>query len=396
MSIEKTAMRACAICDSTDSTMIHRQEFLFPGQARPVHYEVRACNACGFVYADNIPEQATLNDFYQAAEHHLHAAMVPERLRFIHADFFDFVRSHAPLSLTSNILDVGCGMGHFLNHFKLAGFERLRGIEPSPAAVRLARELYDIEVVSTTVDGYRASEVYDLVSLCGVLEHIADLNAAMIRLSGLVGDKGTLFFAVPDAGTFGDAPPHEPFLEFALEHINFFTRTTLDNLLRRHGFEPIHCETHWNDFYCNNYILGLYSRTTDALEPSSSADSDGRPSVERYVVLSRQRLEEAVARIAPLVASREPVVIWGAGSLTARLMCTTPLRQANIVAVIDRNPQLHGKRLGEVTIQPPADIAAYPDATVFIASTSYGREISEQLVSEYHWTGKTVILPAGA
>lgn len=385
-------MRSCAICSDSRHTPIHRQEFLFPGQDASVHYDVVACDACGFVYADNIPDQSFLNDFYQSAEHHLHAAKIPDGLRVIHADFFDFVRRNAPLSPESEILDVGCGMGHFLNHFKTAGFAHLRGIEPSPASVRLARELYDIEVVSGTIDNYQANETYDLISLSGVLEHIADLDAAIERLSALLADKGSLFFAVPDAGTFGDAPPHEPFLEFALEHINFFTRATLDELLRRHGFEPIHCETHWNDFYRNDYILGLYRRAETA-SVAPVPDALGRASVEHYVELSRQRLAETVARIEPLVASQAPVVIWGAGSLTTRLMCTTPLRQANLVAVIDRNPQLQGKPLGGIVIRPPADIGAFPDATVFIASTSYAREIAEQLVSEYHWTGKTVSLP---
>lgn len=389
-------MRACSICGEAKQTLIHRQEFLFPDQTDSSHYDVVACDRCGFVYASDIPEQAALNDFYQAAEHHLHAAKIPDGLRVIHADFFDFVRHHAPLSPVSNILDVGCGMGHFLSHFKRAGFDRLRGIEPSPAAVRLASTLYGIEVVSTTIDDYPATEAYDLVSMCGVLEHIADLDSAMGRLSRLTNDKGCLFFAVPDAATFGDAPPHEPFLEFALEHINFFTRATLDDLLLRHGFEPLHCETHWNDFYRNHYLLGLYRRVSGTANPSNAPDKSGRLSVERYVTLSHQRLEETVARIAPLVESQEPVVIWGAGSLTARLMCTTPLRQANIVAVIDRNPQLQGKRLGNVVIQSPETIAAYPDATVFIASTSYGAEISGQLLTQFHWTGKTVTLPTSA
>lgn len=387
-------MRPCAICGEEHQTLIHRQAFLFAGQADSVHYDVVACGACGFVYAADIPEQAALNDFYQAAEHHLHASNVPEGLKVIHADFFDFVRRNTQLSPQSEILDIGCGMGHFLNHFKAAGFGRLRGLEPSPASVRLARELYDIEVVVATIDDYRTSEARDLITMCGVLEHIADLETALEKITALLAPSGTLFLAVPDAGTFGDAPPHEPFLEFALEHINFFTRASLDDLMARHGFETIHCESHWNDFYRNHYILGLYRRSTQPASHSpGTPDAAGKASVERYVALSQQRLADTVARIAPLVENHVPVVVWGAGSLTARLMCTTPLRQANIVAVIDRNPQLQGKNLGGINIHPPADIANYPAATVFIASTSYAAEIADQLLTEYRWTGNIVSLP---
>lgn len=388
-------MRACAICGSCQQETIHQQKFLFPERTEPVHYDVVACKACGFVYADNIPEQATLNSFYQAAEHHLHATEVPEGLRAIHADFFDFVRRHVGLSSASRILDVGSGMGHFLNHFKTAGLGQLCGIEPSPAAARLARDLYDIEVVPATIHDYRTTQGCDLLTLCGVLEHIADLDAAMARIRTLLDEQGHLFIAVPDAGTFGDAPPREPFLEFALEHINFFTQATLDDLLRRHGFEPVCRETHGNNFYHNHTLLGLY-RPMASMQPVATISPDpvGRKSIERYVALSRQRLAETAARIALLVESQEPVLVWGAGSLTARLMCTTQLRQANIVAVIDRNPQLQGKSLGGVLIRPPADIAAFHGATVFIASTSYADEIADRLLNEYRWPGKMVFLPA--
>ena len=390
-------MRSCAICAEEGHTLIHRQEFLFPGQESEAHYDVVACEACGFVFASDIPEQASLNDFYQAAEHHLHATHLPDGLRDIHADFFDFIQQHAPSSAGTRVVDIGCGMGHFLNHFKTAGFHQLLGIEPSPAAARLARALYGIEVVPDTIDNYQTDETYDLVTLCGVLEHIADLDTAIGKIAALLGPGGTLFVAVPDATTFGQAPPHEPFLEFALEHINFFSQASLDHLLDRNGLQRVHCETHWNGLYRNHYILALYRRAT---EPSSSSfferDSTCAESVERYVLLSGQRLAETINMIKPLVESQEPLVIWGAGSLTARLMCTTPLRQANITGIIDRNAQLQGKHLGGIPISSPSSITGHAGATVFIASTSYAKEISDELSTEHAWVGRIISLSASA
>ena len=388
-------LRSCAICGEERHRLIHRQEFLFPGQETEAHYDVVACEMCGFVFASDIPEQASLNDFYQAAEHHLHATHLPDGLRAIHADFFDFIQRYAPSSADTRIMDIGCGMGHFLNHFKAAGFHRLLGVEPSPAAARLALALYGIDVVPDTIDNYLTDETYDLLTLCGVLEHIADLDTAMGKIAALLDPDGTLLIAVPDAAMFGHEPPHEPFLEFALEHINFFSQDSLDHLLMRHGLQRVHCETHWNEFYRNHYILGLYRRAT---EPSSTRhyerDSTCADSVELYVAMSRQRLAETIDLIEPLIESQQPLVIWGAGSLTARLMCTTPLRQANIATIIDRNMQLQGKRLGGIPICPPSSITRHEGAAVFIASTSYAKEISDELSTEDGWTGRIITLPA--
>ncbi len=381
------------MCDG-DQDFIHRQRFLFPGLDEPVHYDVVACQTCGFCYASDIPDQSALNQFYQAAEHHLHAELPPGLAR-IHGNFFQFVHRHASLASDARILDIGSGMGHFLHHFQKVGFKDLQGIEPSPAAAELARRTYGLNVHSASVDTFVASERFDLVSLCGVLEHIADLRRSMERISALLRDDGYLFIAVPDASSFGQAVPAEPFLEFALEHINFFSATSLDNLLRACGFEKVAVVSQHNDFYDNNYLLALYRRVAERSSAIVS-DSEAAPSLRAYVDLSRQGLQPLEAVATQLVASQEPLLIWGAGALTSRLLCDTCLGQANICGVIDRNRGLQGKKLLNTLITPPDSIGNHQGATVFIASTTYATEIRETVLRQYSWTGRIISLASGA
>ncbi|MHB0827796.1 class I SAM-dependent methyltransferase [Stutzerimonas nitrititolerans] len=387
-------MRICEICSGGDLDFIHRQHFLFPGQVAPAHYDVMACKGCGFVYASDIPDQSALNQFYQAVEHHLHAELPPGLAR-IHADFFQFVHHHASLSSDARILDIGSGMGHFLHHFQKAGFKDLQGMEPSLAAAELARKTYGLNIHSASMDTFTASKRFDLISLCGVLEHIADLRRSMERISALLRDDGYLFIAVPDASSFGRAVPAEPFLEFALEHINFFSATSLDNLLRACGFEKVIVASQHNDFYDNSYLLALYRRVA---EPSSAivSDSEAAPSLRAYVDLSRQGLQSVEAVAAQLVKSQEPLLLWGAGALTSRLLCDTSLGQANIRGVIDRNKGLQGKTLLNTLITPPDSIGHHQGATVFIASTTYAAEIRETLLRQHAWTGRIITLASGA
>lgn len=387
-------MRACEICGGAELETLHRQHFLFPGLAQPVHYDVVACRGCGFAYANDIPDQATLNQFYQGVEHHLHAEL-PVGLERIHADFFRFVREHTHLNTSDPVLDIGSGMGHFLRQFQRAGFQSLLGMEPSPAAAELGQRTYGLEIRGGTLDSFASDERFKLISLCGVLEHIADLRGSVAKISALLEDRGYLFLAVPDVLSFGAAPPTEPFLEFALEHINFFSPTSLDNLLLTAGFERVEVISQHNDFYDNHYLLALYRKSSAAVGHLRH-DAESAASLGRYVAFSRQALAPVEEQAAKLVASGEPLIIWGAGGLTSRLLCDTPLGKANICAIVDRNRALHGKPLLGVSIAAPDCVLEHPGATVFIASTTYAEEIRRSLLEHYRWQGNIISLAPGA
>ena len=386
--------RRCEACGGEDQEPIHRQHFLFPGLAQPVHYDVVACRGCGFAFASDIPDQSALDRFYRDSGHHLHAEL-PPGLQRIHAEFFRFVQQHAGLAPDAPIRDIGSGMGHFLSHFQAAGFRSLQGVEPSQAAVDLADRVYGLQVHASTIDSFAPSTPFALVTLCGVLEHIADLRHSIRKVSALLGDGGLVFLAVPDAPTFGRTAPTEPFLEFALEHINFFSATSLDNLMRAAGFEQVAVTSQHNDFYDNSYLLALY-RKTAGTRAGRVRDEATAPSLRAYVELSRQELRPVEALAAQLVASREPLLIWGAGGLTSRLLCDTCLGQANIIAIVDRNTDLHGRQLMGVPIEAPDSIRARPGMTVLIASTTYATEIRAMLKERYAWQGRIISLDPGA
>jgi len=141
------------------------------------------------------------------------------------------------------LFDVGSAMGHFLSHFKNSGIHQIIGLDPNPAARYLAAKHYGIDVRTGSIDHFEHEQVFSLITLCGVLEHLYDLHTTVSRIDALLETGGHVFIAVPDAGSFGQQPPTEPFLEFAAEHIDFFTRETLSELFRRHGFEMVACET---------------------------------------------------------------------------------------------------------------------------------------------------------
>lgn len=385
-------MRTCEICSSHEPRLLHRQTFLFPGTDRKSHYDVVACGRCGFVYADDIPSRAEQDAYYEDSGRHLHAAHLPAGLAEAHRAFFGFIRGQLPeLGRETSVLDVGSSMAHFLNLFKQDGFNDLLGLEPSAMASRLARESYGIEVLPTTLGEFRPGRRFGLVTLCGVLEHLVSLSEVVSDIGRLLDERGYLFVAVPDAGSFGEREPREPFLEFAMEHINFFTRRSLDNLFLSHGLRPVASTSQWNDFYANSYLLALYT-PEGASVAAPVHDTAGPDSVSRYIAMSNARLAGVSAKIDTLAETRAPVVVWGAGSLASRLCATTRLPDCNLLAFVDANPQLHGQSLLDRPIHPPDWIDRHREATIFVASYVYGEEIRRSLIERFHWQGPVVTL----
>lgn len=396
MMISPTPIRAteasiCRACLAADCRHLHRQYFVFPGIPDKLSYEILVCDRCGFVFADHIPSIAALEAHYQQAEHHLHPAL-PPGLSSIHRDFFDFIQQNATLPTSASVLDIGSGMGHFLNLFKAAGHDRIVGLEPSRRARQQAAERYGIEIVTETLGSFRPMQVFDLITLCGVFEHLPDIPAALTRLAEIVSADGLLFLAVPDAASFGASPSSEPFLEFALEHINFFTPATLANLLERHGFSSLAITSRANDFYHNSYLYGLF-RAGSSKPAALTHDGHGERSLITYIARSNVLLAKLSDRLEALVARRTPTIVWGAGALATRLCATTPIDRLHLLGMVDNNRQLHGKPILGVSIQPPEWLLTQDrTATVLVLSTTYGSEIAGILREQFFWQGEILRL----
>lgn len=388
-------MRQCQVCGSSSKEFIHRQAFARPQEDTQTHYDVVACKDCGFAFADDIPSQAAQDEYYAESAHHAHAQHLPAGLAKIHREFFDFIAASVPLNPgTTNVLDIGSSMGHFLNLFKQADFTDIQGLDPSPGVDKLAREAYGLQVTPVPLGDFAPSRSFELVTLCGVLEHIVELQEWLDQATRLIRPGGHIFVAVPDAARFGDAPPREPFLEFAHEHINFFTPQSLRNLLMPRGLVPVREDSHWNDFYSNHYVVAVYRYDgKPQMSNRPAVDETGLLSLKKYVADSNARQALIEQAIEPYVADGTPIAVWGTGALASRLCATTCLRKANIVSFLDSNPQVQGRSFLGRPIAAPSALDSTKAAAVLIASYVYSNEISRILREKMAWTGGIVTLP---
>lgn len=384
---------ACPICASETLEVLHRQEFLLPGDLR-THYTVVTCERCGFTFARDLPTPEEYERYYRTNLKYTYEGSrdAAQSLFAMHAPSFAMVdawlREHPP-GAGSRILDIGCSTGELLALFQRGGYRRLEGVDPTPECADIARRLYDLDV-RTAVLSEIEGDPYDVVLFANVFEHIPNLRDAAHRVAALVKDGGVLFVQTPDAGHFGHEL-REPFLELSIEHINYFTATSLANLLGRERLFLVALRHDVTSYKGAKYpvVTSLWRKDANAPLPELQRSDPGR--VRGYIEESKTRLAELAAKIDALVASGEPVIVWGVGSLTARLLATTNLRKANLAGFVDSNSGHHGKQLAGREIAAPASLAGQR-VTVFVSSFVYGEEIRRTLENDMRYAGRVVTI----
>ena len=79
-----------------------------------------------------------------------------------------------------------------------------------------------------------------------------------------------------------------------------------------------------------------------------------------------------------ILASNESIIVWGVGTHTLRLLSTSRLKDAKIVAFVDSNPRYQGKTLQGVPIVSPAELPDMPQS-ILISSRVFQRNIEDQI-----------------
>jgi SAM-dependent methyltransferase len=290
----------------------------------------------------------------------------------------------------SRVLDVGCATGGLLAELRRRGFKHLPGLDPSPACAAVAKRLYGIEVRTLTIHELTAmQERFDVAVLTGVFEHLPELDDSITSLIKILKPGGTLHLEAPDAGSYHQwfSAPHQ-FL--SIEHINFFSPASLSNLMARRGFDCMFARRETRHLGPNSIepaVAALFTHTGRAAPPRRDVDTEA--DLLKYLESSRRLEEEIHEKIARLAASQVPLAVWGAGTHTLRLLETSKLGGARIVAFIDSNSRYHGKELRGIPILTPGEFES-ADATIMISSQVAEAEIKAQIRDHLGWKNPIV------
>jgi 2-polyprenyl-3-methyl-5-hydroxy-6-metoxy-1,4-benzoquinol methylase len=96
------------------------------------------------------------------------------------------------------LLDVGCGIGNFLQQAKGAGW-RVAGLDLSPPVAAYAREQRGLDVNSGSIESLTKfpPESFDTITMFGVIEHLANPTAAAQECARLLRPGGVMILQTP-------------------------------------------------------------------------------------------------------------------------------------------------------------------------------------------------------
>ena len=132
------------------------------------------------------------------------------------------------------MLDIGSGLGVWPYQIKTGlGFD-IQCVEPNVDCAAFINDSLNIPCLSGYFYPENYDDLFDVVSVVHVLEHMADPEDLLVKARSVLRLHGKLFIEVPDSVQFSQLPPEHD--EFNSAHLFFFNVQTLATLVENAGF----------------------------------------------------------------------------------------------------------------------------------------------------------------
>lgn len=352
--------RPCPVCGSDIATVLHEGGFVLPeGHPLSGSVSVVTCSKCGFCFNDTSSTAVDFDRYYAEMSKYADPAVSTgagmsaedrERLDLTADQICRFSAAE-----NARILDIGCGAGGLLDSLARRGYSDLHGMDPSSRCADRVTASGHHGVVGALTMGMISGHQFDGVILCHVLEHVYDLHTASQCIADCMTADGWLYVEVPDARRYG-ACLIAPFQDFNLEHINHFSIDSLTSFLNVAGWKVADSGEKTLQLPGGNSYPAVFAFARRDHPGSAEVDRLTRSSLEDYVQRSSDELKRIENVLRNDVADR-PILAWGVGQLTMRLLGESSLGKANIIAFIDSNPIHQGRKLHGRPVIAPDEIS---------------------------------------
>lgn len=345
-------------------------------------YLVCTCRVCGMAYADHIPSQDRFDAYYRERSKYEYADREGEPPAHDVARFMAVAEEITDLVPDRNrrILEVGASTGGMLLTLRDRGYTNLLGVDPSPMCKEIAarRGIW----VEPSLPVAVGAGSFGLILLLAVLEHIRDLGRFVHSLIPLLSSEGELLIQVPDAMGFHRCPD-APFQQFSAEHINYFSATSLGNLLRPSGFGEVSRRQYQvsGGEGCTLPVLDMMFRSLGRglIAKEFVYDTESGPAIRRYIGNSREMDAHLNRVLEDIGVSGRKIIVWGAGAHTQRLLAEGRLRGIDVVAYVDSNVHLQHSMLDGTLILSPRELHDRSEP-ILISSRAYQEDIRRQIL----------------
>ena len=203
-------------------------------------FAIVQCAGCGFQFTNPRPAAAEIGKYYESDDYVSHNSRAGGLVNQVYrvARFFTMRRKVKLLNKLAprrgNLLDYGCGTGHFLAAAQGAGWA-VQGLEPNARARQEASQRTGQPIGAVGLETL-APGTFDAITLWHVLEHVHALNETLGQLVSLLKPDGVLLLAVPNVESLDAQHYRENWAAYDVpRHLYHFAPDTMTRLLKKHG-----------------------------------------------------------------------------------------------------------------------------------------------------------------
>ena len=372
--------RKCPICDSDNKVKLYEIAFDFDDDfPLPKRNDIVCCRECGFAFADNDANQDVYDIYYKKFNVYTKA----DTIKYTNvnkcyvATFADVLKRYIDDKSVS-IIDVGCGDGGLLTNLKDAGFVNLYGLDPAESSIAHLKEIGIKGFQGSIFDVLEIDNKmrFDYVISTGVAEHIYNLGEYIEKLSAFMKEDGALYIVVPDVEGFGAKYMSLPNY-FNQEHINYFSRISLDNLLALHNMVNTSESRTFFDINGERILYGIYKNNHAPVVRNH--DTLSKKSIESFLNKYKRNGNNA-NELREFLNGRE-FIIWGTGSLANQLLAQNNDLKKGLKYCVDNNPGKIGTRFAGYPVESPEVIRKDSTCPIVICSMMNHEDIVEQINS---------------
>ena len=225
----------CPICSSHSYTLRHRVQ----------QWCIVQCNQCAMVYTNPrlsnkaIIQLYTSNYFNNTAYGYSNYTENPHLKRLNFKRWIQAALPYLPKQNGLLALDVGCAAGYAFDtykahHITVAGVEMDMGYHAS-----LTAQGYNI--YASTILELNTTLQYHIITLFDVVEHLTHVHDNFAKLHTLLAPNGLLVIVTPNYNSMQRKVVGKHWFQFKpIEHINYFTLSSLTAVAAQHGFKLVH------------------------------------------------------------------------------------------------------------------------------------------------------------
>lgn len=243
------------------------------------------CRKCGFIFSQKIPTVDELEEHYSKYGRNDYLSPITIKRYEELLDQFEKYRK------LGKILDVGCGIGYFLEVAKKRGWE-VYGTEYTDQAVSICRDK-GISMEQGILDPSNYDlDSFDVITSFEVIEHINNPLEELANFYSLVRPGGLVYITTPNFNSLLRYKLKSAYNVITYpEHLSYYTPKSLSNVFKRSGFKRVKLQSTGISL---TRLKTSKGKTTEAFISKSSSDEILRNNIESkwYLQLIKRSLNK--------------------------------------------------------------------------------------------------------